>query len=227
MRPSDLSHQDLARYVIKVIHRSSRRTGTGPRVAAIGGYPCIGKTRLALDVAAAWNGPSFVLPTESAITVRADRLARRQDGSSVESHDMPVLAASIRGIREGRLLEVPKYSWLTGDFAGTEQNPVLDERGLLLIDGSVATTWMVLAEVDAAFALQPDRIDVWMDLAIARDVAERNWDPVTAWKQNQAKDRTVATQLAAFGHRRQEHLLVIAIRHEEKWTWHRITPPRS
>jgi uridine kinase len=137
---------------------------------------------------------------------------------------MPALTNLVRRIREGQRIDVPKYSWMTGDFAGSERNPVLDERGVLLVDGSVATTRTVLSEVDLAFALQPDRIDMWMDLAVARDVAERNWDRLEALRQNQAKDRTVAMQLAKFGHRMQEHLLVVAVRHGEAWTWRAATP---
>jgi uridine kinase len=212
MKPGDPIRQALKQCVTDAIRESSRKNTAEPWVAAIGGYPCIGKTRLALDVTAAWEGPSFILPTESAITARADRLARGHDGSSVESHDMPALIASIRAIRQGRRLDLPRYSWLTGDFAGLEQNPALDERGLLLIDGSVATTQLVLAEVDVAFALRPDRLDAWIELAVARDVAERCWDKRPATEQNQAKDRTVADQLAGFGRRATEHLLRVPVR---------------
>lgn len=218
MSSIDLSREDVTPYVIEKILSSPRRTASEPRVAAIGGYPCIGKTGLAFEVAQAWDGLSFVLPTESVITSRSDRLAMGHDGSSTESHDMSALRISIRAIRERRCLDLPRYSWSIGGFAGTERVPVLGERDLLIVDGSVATTPAVLEEVDVAFGLQPDELDAWMSIAVARDVAERNWDRATAEEQNRSKDRTVAIQLAAFGHRRQEHLLMVSVSDGMKWT---------
>lgn len=211
LRSDVLTRADLTHYVIDKIRSSPGRLSTGPRVVAIGGYPCIGKTGLALEIAEAWDGLSFVLPTESVIATRFDRLAKNQDGSSVESHDMSALTTLIREIRTGRAVDLPSYSWLIGDFAGTARTPVLGEEGLLVIDGSVATTSAVLEEVDVAFGLQPDQFDAWMSIAVARDVAERNWDHATAEEQNRSKDRTVTIQLAAFGHRRHEHLLTVAV----------------
>lgn len=224
MRSAVLSREDVTPYVIEKILSSPPRMASGPRVAAIGGYPCIGKTGLAAEVAEAWEGYSFVLPTESAITTRSDRLAAGQDGSSIESHDMSALVVSIRAIREGRCLDLPKYSWSIGGFAGTERVPVLGERGLLIVDGSVATTPAVLEEVDVAFGLQPDQLDTWMSIAIARDVAERNWDRVTAEEQNRSKDRTVAIQLSAFGHRGREHLLIVSVTDRMEWTVRPLAP---
>ncbi|HWF80556.1 MAG TPA: hypothetical protein VN695_08215 [Streptosporangiaceae bacterium] len=163
-----------------------------------------------------------MLPTESAITSRSDRLATGLDGSSVESHDMSALMISIRAIREQRCLDLPKYSWSIGGFAGTERVPVLGERDVLIVDGSVATTSAVLGEVDVAFGLQPDQLDAWMSIAVARDVAERNWDRVMAEEQNRFKDRTVAMQLAAFGHRRREYLLTVSVNDRINWTVHPV-----
>jgi uridine kinase len=225
MKPEEFSSKDLVGFVLRAINESSDGAREGPLAVAIGGYPYTGKTRLAHRVAATWKGPAFVLPTESVIASRSGRLALRQDGSSVESHDLTALIASIRMICDGRSLDLPEYSWLTGGFSGTIKTPVLDKRGLLLIDGSVATSSRVLSEVDAAFALQPERIEHWIELAIARDTAERHWDRITAREQNQAKSRTVAAQLTGFGSRRHEYLLNIVMDGEQEWVSYRTIIP--
>jgi uridine kinase len=211
LRSSSLQAEDLAEYVGAVLRGASDQAVAGPLVAAIGGYPCIGKTGLAVEISAHWKEPSFVLPTESVIRARSARLSLGQDGSAVESHDLIALVAAIRAIREGARVTMAKYSWQTGDFAGTERSPALGTGGLLLVDGSVATTRELLPDIDIAFALRPASLDDWLEVAVARDVAERNWDLKNALSQNAAKGRTVAEQLAFFGQAENEHLLIVPV----------------
>lgn len=211
MKAENLLITDLADYVATVINGFPRDPREGPLVVALGGYPCIGKTTLANTISTMWTFPSFVLPTESVIRNRSERLALGYDGSSLKSHDMSALVTAINTIRSGGVIRLPQYSWLTGDFAGFHQNPILRESSLLLVDGSVATTGAVLPLVDAAFALRPEKRDAWIEMATARDVADRNWTFTMAFRENEYKAQTVDEQLAAFGRGENEYLLTVSL----------------
>ncbi len=211
MRSVSLPLSGLARYITAALASIARDTHETALVAAIGGYPYLGKTTLAHKIGAGWTKPAFVLPTESVIRSRAARLELGYDGSSVDSHDIPSLIKMIQTIRSGGRVVLPRYSWLNGNFDSHQENPILCRDGLLLIDGSVSTTKAVLPLVDAAFALRPESRGDWIEKAIARDVADRNWSFELASKQNESKARTVDEQLASFGENDNEYLITVAI----------------
>lgn len=183
----------------------------GPKIVAIGGYPFTGKTGLALSVADRWPQKSFVLPTESVIAPRSERLATGNDGSSIPAHDIPALLSYISRLRCDESIVLPRYSWHTGSFDGLVESPALGAGDLVILDGSIATSYPVRIYLDVSFALRPIPRDSWLHQAIDRDVADRGWSVDLARVQNKAKAATVERQLAGYGGRPFQELLNIRV----------------
>jgi uridine kinase len=209
MNSVSIPSAQMADYVLTVVEPLSKRGQKRPVVVAIGGYPFVGKTTLAHELSSRWAGTAFVLPTASVIRNRASRLSLAQDGSSVESHDMHKLIAYITILRNGGSVELPTYSWLSGDFVDFQPSPTLRSDGLVIVDGSVATAMPVKHVVDVAFALRPENLNTWFDQAVARDVTERNWSREEAIVQNKSKGQTVEEQLASFGEADGQYILTV------------------
>lgn len=172
---------------------------SGPKIVAIGGYPFTGKTQLALNLADRWSQKSFVLPTESVIAPRGERLAAGIDGSSITAHDIPALLGWMSRLRCHESIALPRYSWRTGSFDGLLESPTLGVGDLVILDGSIATAYPVRIHLDASFALRPTPRDAWLRQATERDVADRGWSADLARVQNIAKAATVERQLAGYG----------------------------
>lgn len=189
----------------------SALSSAGPTVLALGGYPYTGKTGVAAEIARRWRTVAFVLPTESVIGDRRTRLTRMVDGSSVDAHDVARLADYLHRLRNGETVEVPAYSWRTGGFTGTHTSPRLGTGDIVIVDGSIATAPPVLERVDAAIALCPRPLNVWLDQAIARDVSERSWPADIAHVQNLAKANTVEQQLVSFNEGPYRKLLTVSV----------------
>jgi uridine kinase len=188
---------ELAAAIIKITENAP--TAGGPKIVGIGGYPLTGKTRLALNIAARWPRQSFVLPTESVIAARRERLAAGHDGSSADAHDIQALADYISALRRCEPVTVPRYSWFSGRPEGLLRSPALSTGDVVILDGSIATAYPVRLHVDVAFALRPVAYDAWLRQAVDRDVSERRWPASLAHLQNVAKASTVERQLDGFG----------------------------
>lgn len=199
-----------------VVGIARRRRIDGPTIVAVGGYPYVGKTELAADIASRWPAKSLVLPMESAIYTRERRLARGIDGSSVEAHDVAQILHDIARLRQGKTIEIHDYSWQTGSADGSTSTPPLGPGSLVLLDGSVATALPIRQVVDASFALRPMSQDVWLRHAIRRDVRVRAWPRWSATEQNLSKRATVEHQLAGYGREPNEYLVSV---HNKDLDW--------
>lgn len=165
-----------------------------PRVLGIGGYPYMGKSRLAHRIQAAWpHGRAATLATESVILPRAARLEREIDGCSPAGHDMHRLLEHVTALCAGRSTLCREYSWSSGDAPRMTIVTGLRQGDLLIIDGSVAAAPPIANLCDLLIVLSPLEEERWLPLACERDTVERGWDAGEARAQNVRKAKTSAS----------------------------------
>lgn len=188
---------DVARALVRVLRADD---SDAVKVVAIAGYPYTGKSYLAQELVGAWpNRNGVVVPTESVIQSRRDRLAQGLDGCDEAAHDVARLAALCRALLGRSVVEVPSYSWDLGAHQGTYMLGLQQGPGLIVVDGSVSVARRLASLVDLAVTLSPSDRYKWMDQVVERDVASRSWDSASAIDQNVAKEGTVRTQMDQLG----------------------------
>ncbi len=187
------------------------------RVLGISGYPYTGKSHLAMSVQAAWPTREVtLLPTESVVLSRTSRRVHRADGCSPEGHDMLRLLRHVTSLRSGWSSACKEYSWLSGRALQTSRLHGVGNKGLLIVDGTVAAAHPILEQCDLVVFLSPLEEETWLPLACRRDVSERGWPEAQARSQNLLKSRTSA----ALQESAQRSLCVSVRVNPVSWTWY-------
>lgn len=195
--------------------RTSPASPRNARVLGITGYPYTGKTNLASEIAASWPRDATILPTETVVLARAERLKRDIDGCSPAAHDIPRLVQNIQRLRSGQPIFCESYSWATGSAQGSTLVPGVGAEGLVIVDGTVAAVESVLNECDLVLCIAPAAYSSWLRDAATRDEHERAWDAESAYFQNIRKSATSGRLLKLPDGSRSLHVVVDS----SSWTW--------
>lgn len=201
---------------LAIRHLLSSPANGRARILGIAGYPFTGKSRLALEICAAWpSGKVTILPTESAVLPRSLRLKTGVDGCAAQGHDMSLLLNYAISLSNGRSIQCPQYSWISGEL---EHRITLDGQssdGLLIIDGTVAAASPIIELCDYVIFLSPKDETLWLPLACHRDVESREWDGSLARSQNLKKAFTSARMKFHAARRTGISVVVDPV----SWTW--------
>lgn len=173
-----------------------RKAGRQVEIFGIGGFPLTGKTTLAHAIATK-IGTAQVLPTESFISSRAARRGLNVDGCSAAAHDLEGLCRAICALRSGERIEIPGYSWSSGQHDSSIVLGPMTTGGAVLVDGSAACTEPVAQLCDHLIFVVPAAHIPWMRAAVERDVQIRSWGSEAAAQQNIMKAHTVLQQWRA------------------------------
>lgn len=173
---NDLQIRDIAERVLE------RRHLNRPTLVAISGAAGLGKTSLSLRLKAmveTMGVSCSVLPLDSFMLDRAERLSRNLSGYDPRANDLLAISHSIRRLQDGESVDYRPYDHATGEHAPNEQECA--SANVIILDGNHSLHPRSLPHLDYKVFLYARR-PIARELRFLTDIFERGYSAQTAFQ---------------------------------------------